>query len=139
MLRALFRRLLGDQRGVSAIEFAILAPVLFTLLLGTIEFGRMFYIRQGMENATEQALRFYMLNPASAQSTVTQTLQSAMVGGMGSQLSVAYADTANCNSRSASTLKCTTITVTYPFHFVAGFLGLADRTLTARGQTVRWQ
>lgn len=136
MPRLVLKRLFGDRGGVSAIEFGILAPVLFTLLLGTFDFGRMFYIRQGMENATEQALRFYMLNPASAQSTVTQTLKSAMVGGMGSQLTVAYADTANCNSKSA--LTCTTVTVTYPFHFVAGILGMGNKTLTAQGQAMRW-
>jgi Flp pilus assembly protein TadG len=137
MSRAALKRLLGDRTGVSAIEFGVLAPVLFTLLLGTLDFARMFYIRQGMENATEQALRYYMLNPAATQSDVTTQLSNAMVGGMGSQLTVAYADTTNCNSNSAAI--CTTITVSYPFHFVAGLLGLGDKTLTAKGETVRWK
>ena len=137
MLRHFLRRLSGDRKGVSAIEFGILAPVLFTMLLGTLDFARMFYIRQSMENATEQALRYYMLNPSAAQSAVTSQLTAAMAGGMGSQLSVTYADTASCNSN-PSTI-CTTITVTYPFHFVAGILGMADKILTAKGQTVRWQ
>jgi len=136
MVRAFLRRVFRDGRGVSAIEFGILAPVLFTLLLGALDFGRMFYIRQGMEYATEQAARYYMLNPSAAQSSVTQTLTAAMVGGMGSQLSVSYADTTSCNSK--STLTCTTITVTYPFKFVAGILGQANKTLTATAQTVRW-
>jgi Flp pilus assembly protein TadG len=134
MPRSLLKRLLGDRAGVSAIEFGILAPVLFTLLFGTLEFARMFYVRQAMENATEQALRYYMLNPTAAQSTITQTLKAAMAGGMGAQLAVAYADTANCNANSS--LTCTT--VTYPFHFVAGFLGMRDKTLTAKGQAMRW-
>src|ERR1700741_3975773 len=107
MWRAALKRLLGDRTGVSAIEFGILAPVLFTLLLGTLDFARMFYIRQGMEYATEQAARYYMLNPGAAPSAVTQTLTAAMAGGMGSQLSVAYADTTNCNGNSAVT--CTKI------------------------------
>jgi Flp pilus assembly protein TadG len=134
MPRFLLERLLGDKEGVSAIEFAILAPVLVTLLFGTLDFGRMLYIRQGMQGATEQALRFYMLNPNSAPATVTQTLQTAMVAGVGTQLVVNYADTANCNSSAAT---CTTITVTYPFHFAAGFLGTYNKTLTAKGQVVR--
>jgi Flp pilus assembly protein TadG len=135
MARPALLRLLGDRRGNSAIEFGILAPVLFTLLLGTLEFGRMFYIRQGMEYATEQAARYYMLNPSAAQSAVTSALTTAMVGGMGSQLSVTYADTTSCNGK--STVTCTTITTTYPYHFVVGFLGLSDKTLTATAQTVR--
>lgn len=136
MAGAAFMRLLRDRRGVSAIEFGILAPVLFTMLLGALDFGRMFYISQSMNYATEQAARYYMLNPSAAQSTVTQTLTAAMAGGMGSQLSVSYANTANCNSNSA--LTCTTITATYPFHFVAGILGLANKTLTATAETVLW-
>lgn len=137
MPRSVLKRLLGDRSGVSAIEFGILAPVLFTLLFGTLEFARMFYVRQAMENATEQALRYYMLTPSAAQSEVTKQVRDAMVGGMGPQLSVSYADTANCNANSS--LTCTTITVTYPFHFVAGILGMGDKTLTAKGQAMRWQ
>jgi Flp pilus assembly protein TadG len=135
-MRETLMRVPGDRRGVSAIEFAILAPVLFTLVLGALDFGRLFYVRQGMEYATEQAARYYMLNPAAAQSDVTRVLTSAMVGGMGAQLAVTYADTTNCNSK--STLTCTTITATYPFHFIVGMLGLPDQTLTAKAQSVRW-
>lgn len=131
-----FRALIGDRRGVSIIEFGILAPVLFGLVLGAIEFGRMFYVRQGMENAVEQGARYYMLNPSAAQTAVTSQITAAMVGGLGGQLSVAYADTTNCNSQSA--LTCTTITVTYPFHFVAGFLNMTDKTLTATAKSTRW-
>lgn len=136
MMRSAVLRVLGDRRAGAVIEFAIVAPVLFSLLLGTLDFGRMFYIRQGMEYATEQAARYYMLNTSAAQSTVTSYLKGLMVSGMGSQLSVSYVDTTNCNSK--STLTCTTITTTIPFHFVAGFLGLADKTLTATAQSVRW-
>ena len=137
MMRRAFIRLLRDCRGVSAIEFGILGPVLFAIVLGALDFGRMFYVRQGMENATEKAARYYMLNPSASQSAVTSQITQAMVGGLGGQLSVAYADTTNCNSQSA--LTCTTITVTYPFHFIAGILGLADKTLTATTKATRWQ
>ena len=38
MRRSLFHRLAGDQRGVSAVEFALLAPVLIAFYLGLSEF-----------------------------------------------------------------------------------------------------
>lgn len=38
MSRALFRRLAGDERGLSAVEFALLAPVLIAFYLGLSEF-----------------------------------------------------------------------------------------------------
>jgi Flp pilus assembly protein TadG len=38
-MRLCFRRLLDDSTGVSAIEFAIISPVLLTILLGIFQFG----------------------------------------------------------------------------------------------------
>jgi Flp pilus assembly protein TadG len=75
--------ILRDRTGVSAIEFGILAPVLFAIVFGAIEYGRMFYVRQGMENAVEQGARYYMLNPSATQAAVTSQISAAMVGGMG--------------------------------------------------------
>ena len=129
-------RLAGDARGGAFVEFAVLAPFLFTLILGGIDVGRMFYVRQSLEYATEQAARYYMMNSTSATSTVTTYLQGQMAGGMGSGISVAYADTTSCNANASVT--CTSITATYSFTFVAGYLGLGTKTLRARAQAVRY-
>jgi Flp pilus assembly protein TadG len=128
-------RLVSDLRGTAVIEFGILAPVLFAMLLGGVEFGRMFYVRQGLEGATEAAARYYMLNPGYTQSQVTTYLRSQMFGGMGSGITVGYADTTSCNSNTNAT--CTMITTTYSFTFVAAYLGLGTRTMTAKAQAVR--
>jgi Flp pilus assembly protein TadG len=128
--------LLRDRGGGAILEFAILAPLLFTILLGIVEMGRMFYVRQALEYATEQAARYYMLNPTTASGTVTTYLQGQMAGGMGSDVSVAYVDTANCNAN--TTVTCTTITASYSFTFVAAFLGLADMVMHAKAQAIRY-
>lgn len=130
-----FARLLANERGGAIVEYAMTAPFLFTLLLGSVDVGRMFYVRQGLEYATEQAARYYMLNPTAASSTVTTYLQSQMPGGMGSSVSVAYTDTTNCNSMSSVT--CTKIQATFSFTFIAQYLGLGSKTLTATAQAVR--
>jgi len=129
-------RLARDSKGGAILEFAVLAPVLLTLILGGVDVGRMFYVRQSLEYATEQAARYYMMNSTAATSAVTTYLQGQMVGGMGSGISVAYADTTSCNANPSVT--CTTITATYPFAFVAGYLGLGTKTLRARAQAVRY-
>ncbi len=126
----------ADSRGGAILEFALLAPLLFTMLLGIVEVGRMFYVRQALEYATEEAARYYMLNPTAATSTVTTYLQGKMAGGMGSDITVGYTDTANCNSN--STVTCTLITASYTFTFVAAFLGFTTQTLQARAQAVRY-
>jgi Flp pilus assembly protein TadG len=128
-------RVVGDQRGTSILEFALIAPVLLTMTIGAVDFGRMFYVRQGLEYATEEAARYYMLNPSAATSTVTTELHNKMPGGMGPSVSVAYADTTNCNANSSVT--CTTIIATYSFSFLVGYLGTGARTLRATAQAVR--
>jgi Flp pilus assembly protein TadG len=133
---AFLRRLWRATDGVTAIEFAVLAPVLLTFMLGAIDMGRMLYVRQGLEYATQEAARYYMLNPTSATTAVTTYLRSKMVGGLGASVSVGYTDTANCNSH--ATVTCTMIGATYSFSFVAGYLGLGTKVLQARAQAVRY-
>ena len=127
--------LFADRRGGAGIEFALLAPALFALVLGTIDVGRMFYVRQGLEYATEQAARYYALNPNNATSDITSYLQGQMAGGMGASVSVAYTDTASCNSK--ANITCTLISATYTFNFIVGYLGLGSKTLRAKAQAVR--
>ncbi len=126
----------ADDRGGAILEFALLAPVLFTLLLGIVEMGRMFYLRQALEYATEEAARYYMLNPTAASTAVTTFLQGKMAGGLGSGVSVAYVDTPSCNGNPVVT--CTLITATYGFTPVAQYLPLITQNLTAKAQAVRY-
>jgi Flp pilus assembly protein TadG len=128
--------LCADRRGGAVLEFAILAPVLFTILLGIVEFGRMFYVRQALEYATEEAARYYRLNPTTDSGNVTTALRNAMAGGMGPSVSVVYGHTTSCNGNAAVT--CTLITATYSYVPVAGFLKLATQSLTARARAVRY-
>jgi Flp pilus assembly protein TadG len=135
-MRRLLKALGADERGGAILEFAILGPVLFTILLGIIEMGRMFYLRQALEYATEEAARYYMLNPTTDSTNVTTTLRNAMAGGLGPSVNVSYADTTSCNGNAAVT--CTLITATYSFSPVAQFLPLGTQNLTAKAQAVRY-
>lgn len=49
-----FRR---DRRGVAAVEFALIALPMFTMICGTIELGHMIYCRAVLEGAVTQAAR----------------------------------------------------------------------------------
>lgn len=46
-----------QQRGVATVEFAIIAMLLFTLLFGIIEFGRMLYVFNTVQEVTRRAAR----------------------------------------------------------------------------------
>ena len=125
-----------DRRGGAAIEFAILAPVLFGILFGIVEMGRMFYVRHALEYATEQAARYYMLNPTTDSGSVTTYLKGQMAGGMGSGVTADYADTTSCNGNASVT--CTTITASYTFTFVAAVLGFSNLVMHAKAQAIRY-
>ena len=135
-MTSLMTRLAGDRRGGAVLEFAVILPLMLILFVGGLDVGRLFYVRQGLEYATEEAARYYMLNPTTAESNVTVLLKSKMPGGMGPSVTVTYADTANCNSNSAVT--CTTITAKYMFGFAVGYLGIGAQNLLATAKAVRY-
>ncbi|HEX9697623.1 MAG TPA: TadE/TadG family type IV pilus assembly protein [Actinomycetota bacterium] len=58
-----------DQRGASAVEFAIVMTVLFMLLFGVVQFGIAYNRAQGLEAAAREGAR-----SASIGSTYTQIL-----------------------------------------------------------------
>jgi Flp pilus assembly protein TadG len=49
------RLIRGNQRGVAAVEFALVAIVFFTLLFGIIEFARAMYIFNTLQEVTRRA------------------------------------------------------------------------------------
>ena len=50
-----------EQRGMAAIEFAIVLPVLVSLLFGSIEFSLLLYNQQIITNASREGARFGIL------------------------------------------------------------------------------
>jgi Flp pilus assembly pilin Flp len=57
---ALMRRGQGwlrDERGVSAVEFALIAPLLITLLLGVIQYGSIFLVQMRMNDTARDTAR----------------------------------------------------------------------------------
>ena len=49
------------QKGAAAVEFAIIAPLLFTIVFGIIEFGLLFYDKQIITNASREGARHGIL------------------------------------------------------------------------------
>jgi hypothetical protein len=49
--------LLRDSRGLSAVEFALLCPVLFGFLIGTAQVGTLYFANAGLRNTVEEGAR----------------------------------------------------------------------------------
>jgi hypothetical protein len=52
------RPLLRGSRGNALVEFAFVLPILVSLIVGTLEFGRLFYLRLAIHSAVREASRF---------------------------------------------------------------------------------
>ena len=54
------------RRGATVVEFAFVAPVLFLLVFGMIEFGRMVMVQQILTNASREGARMGVLDGTTA-------------------------------------------------------------------------
>jgi Flp pilus assembly protein TadG len=64
------KNLISSTRGAAAVEFAIIAPLLFVLIFGIIEFGAILYNQAVITNASREGARYaatFYTNPANAQ------------------------------------------------------------------------
>ncbi len=70
-LRGLFRLRRSDRRGTAAVEFALVAPIFFMLVLGMIEVGRAVMVQQILTNASREGARRAVLDGATASDVQT--------------------------------------------------------------------
>lgn len=78
MLRRL-TRFLQDRRGVAAVEFAFVAPVIFMLTIGTIDVGRLVFSWSSLDHLAREATRYASVRGADSLSPMTQTQLEAYV------------------------------------------------------------
>ena len=77
------------RRGAVTVEFAIVAPIFFLLLLAAFEFGWMNVIRHTADNAAYEAARAAMVPGAtSAEATAKATTLLKIVGARGAKISI---------------------------------------------------
>jgi len=73
-------RLRTAQRGQSLVEFALGAILLFTLIFGIIEFGRLIYAYSVVANAAREGARFAAVHPSATWGEVEGEAQALAVG-----------------------------------------------------------
>jgi len=68
------RSLIGDNRGIAAVEFAMLAPLLCLLLAGVTDLGGALFTKFKLDAAVTAGANFAQVNSANVTSTNGQTL-----------------------------------------------------------------
>lgn len=69
-----------NQSGASAVEFAIILPILMTLLLGIIEFSYLFNQQISLTQAAREGAREYALHQGTTGFDLDATVQNAAPG-----------------------------------------------------------
>lgn len=74
-----------DQSGTAAIEFGLVAPVFFALVLGIIDVGRYMWTLNTMQYAIDDAIRagvVQQMTPEDVEARVKETLAHISAGGL---------------------------------------------------------
>ena len=111
------QRLRNRRSGAAAVEFAIVLPVLVTILLGATDFGRFAYSAIAVANAARAGAAFGSMNSSSAYSAWQTGVQNAVTDEMSNS---SFLNTANVTIVVSTTTESTGLSrvsaqVTYPF------------------------
>ena len=69
------------ERGAAAVEFALVVPILLTLMLGTMEFARAFFEQAALASAAREAARGFSIT-----SDIPTAVAAGIRGGSGAAL-----------------------------------------------------
>ncbi len=95
MIRATARRrrsLLADDRGIAAIEFAVIAPLFCLLFVAAIDIGSAIYTRFKLDAAVSAGANYALINAANVNSTGGATLGSNISAIVENSVSSGYAN-----------------------------------------------
>ncbi len=125
-----------NTRGSAAVEFAVISPVLFLFLFGTIEFGRLLMVEQCLTNAAREGARLAVLQGATSGQVISRInayLDSCGIDGESITITPA-------NPSGVDVDQPITITVSVPYASIAwipgSFAGL-DSTVLQTSSVMR--
>ncbi len=107
------------RRAAAAVEFAVVAPLFFLLILGMVEFGRMVMVQQVVTNGSREGARLAVLDgmtTAEVTAAVTTYLTSASISGATVAVKV---NGVAASPSSAGYGDPVTVTVSVPFNQVS--------------------
>lgn len=125
----------ANDSGQMLVQFGIALPIFLLLILGTIDFGYLFFTESTLQNAVLQAGRYAITGECitgsdgscsqSRYNSIIQTLQTASLGlaTIGDINLTCTNGGGGCPNNAGGPGDIVTITVTYPYKFMAGPIG----------------
>lgn len=131
-----------ERRGAAVVEFALVAPLFFMLVLGVIEFGQAFMVSQLINSAAREGARLAITDGstnADVETVVTDVIQRSTTTDP-NNVTVAVSVTEAAGNPSAanevsnaSKRDLCTVNVTVPYADVALITGSFLQSVTLRG------
>ena len=125
------RHLRSDSHGSMAIEFAFAAPVLLIAMIGIAEIGRMFWARHSLEYAVQETARWAMIDKTASATALHDYASQKMGWTDTNHLTVVV------QSTTESGKSYTSVTATYHFVLMLGFLGIDPFNFTTSAHVPR--
>jgi Flp pilus assembly protein TadG len=106
----LIRTAFADRRGVSAVEFALIAPIFGLMLAAAADFGGVLYVKFGLENSVSAAANYALLNASNVSSSNGGTLAANLATIIGSERGTNWANgTVIVNNGPSATVSAGTV------------------------------
>ena len=125
-MRGQRRSFLACCRGATAVEFAIVAPLYLTMMVGVFELSRAMWIKASMQYAVEETSRYALVNTsfsaATLQTYAESKLSDAGVGTTGMSFTITADGTV------------ADIQVSYSFETLTSLLPFPSLALTAKSR-----
>ena len=123
-----FSLLARCQSGAAAVEMALVLPAFLAFCLGTVEFGRMYWVRSSLQYAVEEAARFALAHPTATD----QDLNDLTLERFGN---VSYGiPTVTVTRETVGSDNYIIIDATYAFEFITQWFPSEPMTLAGRSR-----
>lgn len=118
------------RKGAAAVEFALVAPTLFLVLMGLFEFGLFAWNRHSLEHATEETARVVMMKTA-----VTDTQVAAEIKARASSIP-ADEITASVTQETIGPTTFVTMSVAYTYNYflLGAVIGLEPIVIVSKSR-----
>lgn len=103
--------LVRDKKGVSAVEFALILPLLIVLIVGIVQMGILYFAHAGLRNLVAEGARYASISPRPTDTAVKARLAQGGFGLTSSKLKTPAITYGNTNGN-----EWADISVSYTVH-----------------------
>lgn len=119
------KKLFVSRQGASAVEFAMLLPIMVIFLFGVVDLGRCFWTETSLRHAVNEVGRSVMTGGDPGNSELTEQIGETLIRIDADEIDFTY------NRDTEDEIDFMTIRAEYPYSFLAGFGMVPEAIISA--------